>query len=188
MKKNYYIFMFISVVVSFSTFSVSASTLKMELDRCAQISENVTRLACFDNLTTTVTLPTAVVSTKNSSISDTKSSIAGTKAMVSNAPIKPVVAPTVNKDDSFGAEHLIRKSASQEIKQVVFTVAKLTKGPHKKWRFTFKNGQIWKQTDNNHFRIKVDDSVILKKGALGAIYMKKNSEASNRSIRVKRVK
>ena len=175
-KHNYLSFAVISVVSLLSTFFVHADTLKADFTQCITIKANTARLACFDNLS--LTLTTTPTTTTHHHIAD----------VVTDKKITSVVTTVANKDDNFGAEHLKSKSNNKEVVQAIFTIKKFKKDAHGRLRFTFQNGQYWKQTDSNYFKAKIGDSVILKKGVLGAFYLKKNSNNSNRSIRVKRLK
>ena len=156
---------FISFVcVGLVSMSVSADSLNAELAKCAKIQDSLARLVCFDDLAKMENIP--LVTKK-----------------------QPATAnPLVNKDASFGAEHLKKTKAAEDDLQVVFVVKKLKKDQYGKWRFTFENGQQWKQSDSGYFKLKVGESVLLKKGVLDSIFLKKNDANSNRKIRVKRIK
>jgi ribosomal protein L12E/L44/L45/RPP1/RPP2 len=146
--------------------------LKTSVLKCTKIQQDAARLACFDNMTAQALLPSNV-------------------ADVAKTAIKtPAAAPvaTATKATEFGAEHLKKPALAEKEQQVVFTVEKLTKNPYGKWRLSFKNGQQWKQTDSAYLNIKVGDSVLLKKGFMGAIYLKKNLPNAKKKIRVKRLK
>lgn len=162
------------VCLGLASMSVNADTLDTELAKCGQVKDSLARLVCYDDLVKTASLP--AVSKKQSIVT-----VPRTKTV-------PVTAPIVSKEESFGAEHLKKTNVSEEDLQVVFVVEKLKKDSYGKWHFTFKNGQQWKQSDSGYFKVNVGESVILKKGVLNAVYLKKNDVESNRKIRVKRVK
>ena len=157
-----------------ASMSANADTLETELAKCGQVKDSLARLVCFDDLVKTASLPT--VSKKQSVVT-----VPRTKTV-------PVTAPIVSKEESFGAEHLKKNNDTEDVQQVTLVVESLDKNHYGQWRFTFKNGQQWKQTDSGYFKLQAGESVILKKGALGAFYLKKNDIKSNRKIRVKRVK
>ena len=166
---------FISFVcVGLVSMSVSADSLNAELAKCAKIQDSLARLVCFDDLAKTASL--SPVSEKQSSTS------------VPIAKKSARIEPIVSKEANFGAEHLKKTNVSEDDLQVVFVVEKLKKDQYGKWRFTFKNGQQWKQSDSSHFRVKIGESVLLKKGFMDAVYLKKNKADSNKKIRVKRIK
>lgn len=154
--------------------SAAADTLNIELAKCSQVKDSLARLVCFDDLAKTASL--SPVSEKQSSTS------------VPIAKKSASIAPIVSKEANFGAEHLKKTNVSEDDLQVVFVVEKLKKDQYGKWRFTFKNGQQWKQSDSSHFRVKIGESVLLKKGFMDAVYLKKNKADSNKKIRVKRIK
>lgn len=157
-----------------ASMSANADTLETELAKCGQVKDSLARLVCYDDLVKTASLP--AVSKKQSVVTAPR-----TKTV-------PVTAPIESKEESFGAEHLKKKAVSENVQQVVFVVEKLKEDQYGKLHVTFENGQQWKQTDSVYFRLKTGESVILKKGALGSVYLKKNDVESNRKIRVKRVK
>lgn len=157
----------------FTALSASAGNLKTELAQCAQVTDSLARLVCYDDLVKTTSLP---------NVSEKAPTVAVPKAKA--VP----VAPALSKEERFGAEHLKKTNVTEADLQVVFVVDKLKKDQYGKWRFTFKNGQQWKQTDDDYFQVKVGEKVLLKKGFMGAIYLKKTDPSSNRKVRVKRMK
>ncbi len=160
--------------IGLASLSANAENLKNNLAQCAKVNDSLARLVCFDDLAKKVT---------SSSDNIKQETIAG-----SVIKRDPVIAPSVSKEANFGAEHLKKTNVSEEDLQVVFVVETLKKDQYGRWRFTFKNGQQWKQSDSGYFKVKVGESVLLKKGVLDAVYLKKNDPDSNRKIRVKRVK
>jgi hypothetical protein len=158
------------VCLGWVSVSASAGSLKSQLAECAQVQDKLARLICFDNLAQVA-----------------KDSISAKKQSVSSTPTV-VKVPVVSKEESFGAEYLKKPETAEDDLQVTFVVEKINKDQYGNWRFTFKNGQRWKQTDSVGFSVKEGDSVILKKGFLGVVYLKKNKSDSNKKIRVKRIK
>ncbi|MBA6328834.1 hypothetical protein H4J46_12965 [Colwellia sp. MB02u-6] len=171
MKNNSIITLTILTLLSLVT---KAETLNGSLAQCLKIQENLARLVCFDDLAEQA-VPTDNVTTK---IEKNAPKAKAEKAMVL----------TSTKVADFGAEHLTTYKVAEEDQQVVLTVEQLSKDHYNKWRFTFTNGQQWQQTDNDFLRVEVGDSVLLKKGFMSAVYLKKNQPDSNRKIRVKRLK
>jgi len=175
MKKKFLISL---VTLSLLSLTTQAEAQNKTLAQCAAIEDSLARLVCFDDL---AKQPVTPVSEK----AEAAIAVPATKTEVVTAP----VASVAEKAADFGAEHL-KKSvvADEENSQIVFTVAKLKQDPYGKWRFTFKNGQQWKQIDSDRFRVKVGDSVLLSKGVMGSVYLKKNKASSNKEISVKRIK
>lgn len=150
----------------------ATESLNADVAKCAKIQQDVARLACFDNMAAQVLLPSHVADVA--------------KTAIKTPAAAPVV--TATKAAEFGAEHLKKPEPAEEERQVVFIIDKLTKDPYGKWRLSFKNGQQWKQTDSAYLNIKVGDSVLLKKGFMSAVYLKKNLPNAKKKIRVKRLK
>jgi hypothetical protein len=167
MKNNAIISLTILTLLSLTT---KAETLNGGLAQCLKIQDSLVRLICFDDLAEQAVPPVAVIA-----------------KMEKNAP-KATMALTSTKVADFGAEHLTTYKVAEEDQQIVLTVEQLSKDHYDKWRFTFTNGQQWKQTDNVFFNVEVGDSVLLKKGFMSAVYLKKNIPDSNRKIRIKRLK
>ncbi len=159
--------------INLMSWSVNAGTLKYELAKCVQEQDSLARLVCFDNLA------------KNAELS-----VAQERGSISAPAIRiaPAAESVVSKEDSFGVEHLKKTNVTENDLEVVFVVEKLKEDRYGKLRFLFKNGQQWKQSDSKYFKVKVGDSLLLKKGFMGAVYLKKNNPDSNKKIRVKRLK
>ena len=184
MKKNSLISLAMLSLLSLTT---QAETLNESLAKCTKIQDDLARLVCFDDLAKQALMSASAARQANVTVPAAKSSIAAIETTATPvAKAKVAVAPAAKKAAEFGAEHLKKSNVVEEDLQVVFTIAKLKKDQYGKWRFTFKNGQQWKQTDDKHLRVKVDESVLLKKGVMGAVYLKKHG--ANKKIRVKRLK
>lgn len=154
--------------------TTKAATLDGNLAQCVKIQDSLARLVCFDDLAEQAMLPVNVVAKLEKNVPEAK--------------VKTVMAPTSTKAADFGAKHLKKSQVVEEDLQIVFTVEQLSEDQYGKLFFTFENGQQWKQTDNEYLKVKVGESVLLKKGFMSAVYLKKNMPDSNRKIRVKRLK
>tara|TARA_R110000744_G_scaffold1965_12_gene7712 strand:+ start:1307 stop:1822 length:516 start_codon:yes stop_codon:yes gene_type:complete len=171
MNNNFLITLAILTLLSFTT---HGETLSTSLATCTKIQENSARLICFDNLAEQAVIPKKVAVKPSTS--------------AATAKVEALMAPAAVKAADFGAEHLKKPPVAEEDLQVVFMIAKLSKDHYGKWYFTFKNGQQWQQTDSAFLKLTVGDNVLLKKGFMNAVYLKKNSPNSNKKIRVKRLK
>lgn len=159
------------------TTSAYAESLQNSIKQCGKIKSSPARLACFDALTTSLTVKP--LTTKNLAKAEPKNT----------APDGVVKTPTKLKSEQqkveeFGAHHLKQKNDANE--KITLIVSSVSKDTRKNLRITFENNQVWKQTDNAFFKLKVNDKVELIKGVLGAIYLKKPDK--NKKIRVKRIK
>ena len=161
MKHFYTVFIITTV---FFTVNIQAKSLNMSLAECATVHNDISRLKCFDLL-----------------------------AKSSNTEIKPNVKSAIlNKEkdrnqhiDDFGANHLDNHE-SQKVEPIILTVSSIKKDTYKRLILTFKNGQIWKQTNDRYFKIKPGEQARLVEGALGSIHL--NKLGASRSIKVRRVK
>lgn len=176
MKNNYLISL---AILTFFSFATQAETLNTSLAECANIQESSARLICFDNLAEQAVTPKAAI--PESVVTEPSKSVSTTKT-------EALMAPAALKTADFGAEHLKKPPVAEEDLQVVFMIEKLSKDPYGRWNFTFKNGQQWKQTDSAFLKLTVGDDVVLKKGFMNAVYLKKNLPNSSKKIRVKRLK
>jgi LytS/YehU family sensor histidine kinase len=161
-------------------------TLDTKLIECTEITDSLARLVCFDTLATTV------IAKVGTAKENTAAELAATPSLVpGSTPIFVDKQAAVKTDNvaMFGAEHL-KKSAvdTKESQQITAVVAKVKKNHYDQLLLTFENGQAWKQTDNSWFKLALGQSVILTKGVMGAVYLKKADGSSNKKIRVKRIK
>ncbi|SEL32165.1 hypothetical protein SAMN05216262_10937 [Colwellia chukchiensis] len=154
------------VIAGLFAMAAQASTITEQLGNCRKITANVARLACFDQLANQV----AAVATA-----------AADSDSLTTAKPRDV--------EMFGAKQLKKSPPETESRpQVIFTVKTFKYDPYGKLRFTFENGQQWQQTDSHPFKVKVGESLLLQKGVLDAVYLKKNQAGAKRKIRVKRLK
>ncbi|WP_115720421.1 hypothetical protein [Gallaecimonas mangrovi] len=145
-------------------FGASAANVQEQLVQCAKVADNGKRLACFDQLAKT-----------------TKAQPQG-KALQQDK----VIASTADAKANFGMEEKIVAEQQNKVESITAVVVQASQDPYGHLTLVLDNGQHWKQTDSNYSGIHKSDTVILKKGALGAIYMHK--KGYNRTIRVVRNK
>ncbi|OUR63209.1 hypothetical protein A9Q74_03115 [Colwellia sp. 39_35_sub15_T18] len=161
--------------LSFVSFAGNETKLTNQLTQCGQISPADARLACFDDLlkgaSTRAVLPannaTALVATVPTTI----------------AQVQPSATKQV---DDFAKEHLKKTSTEQGLDSITSPITKLKKLIRGQWVISLENGQQWQQKDTTKMKLKVGDTVRMKKAAMGAVYLYK--EGSHRNIRVKRLK
>jgi len=156
-------------IVSSLTFAqtVTAETVDLvsKVKACSQISDNKSRLTCFDALSN------------------------ASRTVETSKPI-PTVNSSVSEQaiDEFAKSH-VQKTEEEEAKEVTtitLTISKLSKTVRDQWKISFVNGQKWQQKDSTRLKLTEGARVILTKGALGAVYLQK--ENSNKRIKVKRLK
>ena len=153
-------------------------SLSAKLQQCGAISKDSKRLACFDAL---LVADTDVVVKE------------APKANVHKADV--IVAPVVKSQpkpteeqqiDKFAKEHIKKSKEEQGPESISSSITKLKKLLRGQWVISLANGQKWQQVDGTKLKLKVGNTVHLKKGMMRAVYLKK--EGSNRSISVKRIK
>jgi len=159
-----------SVLVSFGIYAENNSDLASNLAVCLKIPANEQRLACFDNLARGSVDTLAIASATNAAVKAT-------------APVKSKEAQQI---DNFSNQHLKKAPEDSGPNSITSTITKTKQLLRGQWVIYLENGQKWQQKDSTKMKLKVGDSVRLKKGSMGAVYLFK--EGSHRNIRVKRLK
>jgi len=156
--------------ISLDIFASSNDSLVDGLSHCTKISNDESRLLCFDKLSKNNVVFSTVAKVKNEQASQTK----------------PVKLKESKRVDSFSKAHLKKtqkEKGPESINAIISKVKQLIRG---EWVIYLENGQKWQQKGSGKIKLKKGDEVRLKKGSIGAVYLYK--EGSNRSIRVKRLK
>ncbi|WP_077284383.1 hypothetical protein [Cognaticolwellia aestuarii] len=169
------------IMLGLLSLTTQAESLNDGLINCTKITNSSARLSCFDKLA-------SVVTSSNISIEKSTTTVSTAKASVAAPRPTPTPSPVVDKVANFGLEHIEKPNKSDEDAEIVFVIASLKKDPYGKYRFTFENGQQWKQTDSSRLKVRVGESVVLRKGFMDSIFLKQNKADSNKEIRVKRLK
>ncbi len=95
------------------------------------------------------------------------------------------VAHEVNQQQAnFGQEN--KQRTEDLIKQIQATIIRVKKAHYGELIITLDNGQIWRQTDGTRLKLKKDQVIIIKRGAMGSFLIGK--ENANKRMRAKRVK
>jgi hypothetical protein len=148
-----------------------ANTLLDELLLCAKSNENLQRLACYD----TVINKNINSHPEKHKVQQQASLQVATTEQVDNAK---------QQQAEFGQEN--QPDSKDIISQIQATVIKTKKAPRGELIISLDNGQVWRQTDSTHLKLRKDNLVIIERGALGSFFIGK--ENSNKRIRAKRVK
>ena len=157
-------------LVSASAFAETKNDLANALSNCSKIAADNQRLICFDKLAANNAepLPTAVVS--NDPVSS----------------VKPIKLKAAKKVDDFSKHHLKKTKQEQGLDSITAKISKLNKLIRGQWVIYLENGQKWQQKDDAKIKLALGDTVRLKKGSMGVVYLYK--AGSHRNIRVKRLK
>lgn len=184
--------------------------------QCAKIEDSLKRLVCFDQLATTVQQQTDAVQASASvepvSSVATTPSVTATSIVnpelsqpLTQSTAKPVlvdveVADTApiqkpsaatpsqsvqnNAYQEFGFEHKNQKNKRPEVIQS--KVIKVKETPYKLLILTLENGQVWRQSEADRFKVKVGDMVEVSRGAFTSFFLKK--QGGSKKVKFKRVK
>lgn len=141
----------------------AVASVEQSLQQCAQISNDTQRLACFDQLSASITSASAQV------------------GVAATAATPAAAAATESAVDRFGAKP---KDVVNEPDEIKLTVASIAKSPRGALIITFENGQVWRQAEVERFSLYPGSKVIIKKAALGSFLLQ--VEGQGRLTRVKR--
>ncbi len=142
-----------------------------DLQQCSVIKDKLDRLICYDNLAAgfNPAAPTPETTPEQSF---------GKK----QEPRAQAPATRARMTETFG----ITKPAGEQLERIELVVSGVTKNPYGHITVNFTNGQVWKQTDTRRFKLRPEQKVFIKKGALGSFLM--GTQGRNTTIRVKRVR
>ena len=162
-----------------------AETISQALLDCSKESNTLKRLVCYDRLVKDIKqyedgeLP--AFSLPNFEVSDS-----GQNTTTPSASATPRPAPrqeqSVNRDAD--ADFGLARRDEDKDKKVYLTIAKIEKSGRRNVLLTFENGQVWRQTDGESYRLKVGDVVYVERAALGSFVLSKDD--IKKRIRVKR--
>lgn len=173
----------IAAAIIVASSSAQANTeLEQQLSICAMKADKLDRLVCYDDLAAkieltpknshavAVTLP-ATVATKETIIASTPQAVVPVAATPSSMPV-----------DAFG----FQKTIEADIEKLYFKVAEINTNPYGAFTITLTNGQVWKQTESDRYRINKGQTIYIEKGALSSFLL--GTDDRNSTTRVKRIK
>ncbi len=190
----------ISVLILVWAGQSRADNLLADLIECRGIQSLAQRLQCYDRLVdrqseVSVSPKTIVTEPTPPKVSQPSPP----EVVTTIPPSTQVVTSKTPQVDSGKSEDLFGKSESEvkatiskelEIKSVSEIASKVTRiqiSARKEYVVYLENGQIWRQKDNaGSWRIKVGETAIISKAALGSYLMK--SDARKKSVRAERVR
>ncbi|WP_337841742.1 hypothetical protein [Rheinheimera sp.] len=165
-----------AVVVTMSLLlaSVQAATVDDELQRCRQISQDLPRLLCYDQIGQPAKTVAETVTTK------------AVPLVVAQQPVQAAAAspaPEKTAEQDFGIEH--RAAPPEDLPEAVTVVlTKIATAPHGQKIFTFDNGQVWRQITKESFVAKTGETYQLTRGVLNSFFL--GQQDSPRKTRVRR--
>ncbi|MDD8061067.1 hypothetical protein [Shewanella metallivivens] len=184
------------IVTGILLISVNAQAntqLGEQLSFCAQKTNNKERLSCYDQLaanakpSANISLP--IKATTPAVVAVAQAPVAPAVASTPSQPVTPVAAsapavasPELSVED-FGLQ---KKVIEDEVNRLYFTVADVSKAPGGALIVTLDNGQVWKQTNAERYKVKKGHDIYIETGALNSFLM--GSDERNATTRVKRLK
>lgn len=174
----------------------AANTLLDDLSKCAKNDDSLKRLECYDHLAQktskvaheNVQLQSTILESNPEQQATVAHPLPATPAkslpMPPSQPTAVVLANTDNQQYTyFGLEN---KRHADEVEQITASITKITKNPRGEKILTLDNGQVWRQIDSTSLRLRENQTITIKRGALGSFFIGK--ETVNKRMRAKRVK
>ena len=153
--------------------------IEQQLTQCAGITDKLERLVCYDNLAVSIQVTTV---TNNTTAPIAVAPVVTPAA--APAAAAPVATAATNVEDNFGME--VKRVQENTTDKIYLDVESIAEDAYGALKITFTNGQVWKQTENRKFNLKVGEKVFIEKAALGSFLM--GTESRNAKVRVKRLK
>ncbi|MFG0457413.1 hypothetical protein [Shewanella mangrovisoli] len=160
------------------------AAIEQQLTQCAGITDKLERLVCYDNLAASIQVTTVTNNTTAPiAVAPVVTPAAAPAVVASAAPVAAAAAAT-NVEDNFGME--VKRVQENTTDKIYLDVESIAEDAYGALKITFTNGQVWKQTENRKFNLKVGEKVFIEKAALGSFLM--GTESRNAKVRVKRLK
>ncbi|MFB2734372.1 hypothetical protein [Shewanella mangrovisoli] len=160
------------------------AAIEQQLTQCAGITDKLERLVCYDNLAASIQVTTVTNNTTAPiAVAPVVTPAAAPAAVATAAPVA-VAAAATNVEDNFGME--VKRVQENTTDKIYLDVESIAEDAYGALKITFTNDQIWKQTENRKFNLKVGEKVFIEKAALGSFLM--GTESRNAKVRVKRLK
>jgi hypothetical protein len=169
-------------VLLISPLSIANSMSLPDLRTCTAIKNDIERLTCFDQVMTNLPLTeTEHVDSTSAPLILIPRPSKGDAALVSSEKSK---LPT-STDANFGMETKILQKKRSQVDSISAQVDSIEESARGNKTLTLNNQQRWEQAESRPFRIKVGDTVIILRSAMGSFRIKK--QGTNRTIRVRRI-
>ncbi|QDZ92565.1 type VI secretion protein [Shewanella decolorationis] len=158
------------------------AAIEQQLTQCAGITDKLERLVCYDNLAASIQATT--VTNNNTAPIAVAPIVTPAAPPAAVATAAPVATAATNVEDNFGME--VKRVQENTTDKIYLNVESIAEDAYGALKITFTNGQVWKQTENRKFNLKVGEKVFIEKAALGSFLM--GTESRNAKVRVKRLK
>lgn len=181
MKKSLPLFSSLLVVTA-SALSplLEASELSDALIECRQQQNALKRLVCYDEISLPSTIqPVASTPPAGNDLQNSEASKAPQATVHSTMPI----TEDAEVGKNFGLEH--KQIAANQADQLYLTVSAISYSPRKELIVEFDNGQIWRQSGNDYYKIAVGETHYIKRGLFNSFSL--GNDENNRTVKVRRV-
>ncbi len=158
------------------------------LQACRETAQDDARLACYDALEAT---PAGAAAAGARGAESPVSAAAASAAApaVAAIPAAPIATPSPEElfgKDAVQSDEMVRKAAGiGSLDSLRLKVASVRTDPYGKAVLTFENGQVWSQLDSPPARIKVGETVEIRRATMGCCLLIR--DAGGRSVRVRRI-
>ncbi|AQS38202.1 hypothetical protein Sps_03055 [Shewanella psychrophila] len=158
--------------------------LEQDLLSCSAKADKLDRLICYDQISASVKSASKVTNSISPSTAPATTVVATTSVAATSQSVTaiPTTLPA-NIEDDFGN---LKKKEGEAVKKIFLEVDTIKKDVYGALRITFKNSQVWKQTESKRFKLESGQTVYIEKGAFGAFYL--GVKDRNSTIKVKRLK
>ena len=141
---------------------------------CTALQDDARRLECFDN----ATAETASVATALNEPAEV-------------APAAVALLPALSPVEEFGMNATLEAQSAKEgqtakLTEMIALVTHVRERLYGELVVTLENGQVWTEKDSEYgFRIKVGDTITIRRGRLGGYRMVSIGKRSSQVVRVK---
>ncbi len=162
-----------------------------DLTSCRSIADDAARLACYDSIAATPPVAPAAVA-EPTAIATTPAAVVGADDPAAQASTAraPVDEPLDDPIDLFGRSDrevrdlAIQRNTGEALTRIQAVVTAVRESATGRLTLSLDNGQVWTQSESQRFRIKVGDTVEIRRGKVGSYFVKR--VGTNRSVRVRR--
>jgi mannose-6-phosphate isomerase class I len=168
-------------IILMSANAYANTNLGQQLSNCAAKTDKLERLICYDELAANAKPSAHIMTTTNT-----------TKVAPSEVPKPPatpnvvtplVASPQVLSVDDFG---LKTKVVEDEVDKIYFEISAVKKAPYGELIITFTNGQVWKQSSPERYKVDKGQRIFIETGALNSFLL--GTDDRNATTRVRRLK
>ena len=203
------LFYSLALVLAWACPAASQTVDLSELEGCAGLATDESKLACFEAIIATrsraaastdepdidvATEPAVVATVPETAAAPAPATVAVTAEpdAMTGSGTEPVVAAAESESaesvvDSFGSEHL-QNDDPGELQELSATVVEVTRSGRGALVFHLDNGQVWRQIEPRYFPYPKDRGfdVTISTGVLGAYQLR--VEGTGRKVTIRRVK